>query len=158
MNREQAPLRIKLYQSRTLVLYQHLLYGALVCYCVFAALATAQPALLLPVVWLAIAWVRWGRGMRNQAEEPVTIVWAPDGSWLVEHATGEPRHYPALNSCFNLHWLTILGFREGLLRQRYHLLLSDNCDPDLRRRLRVRLRQQVNPQAAKADNCRESAR
>lgn len=148
MNREQAPLRIKLHQSKTLNLYQHLLYGALTCYCVFTALATAQPVLLLPVAWLTIAWIRWARQMQNQAAEQVTIVWAPDGSWLIEQATGERQHYPALKSCFNLHWLTILGFREGFLRQRYHLLLRDNCDPDLRRQLRVRLRQQVSQPAA----------
>ncbi|WP_428610657.1 protein YgfX [Sedimenticola sp.] len=142
MNREQAPLRIKLYPSKRLILYQHLLHAALACYSLMVFVAYPL-AILWPILVVIFSWVRLARVTRINRSTSSTIVWAPNGSWLVEHASGKVRHYPTLGSCFNLHWLTILGFREGWFRRRYYLLLGDNCDPQQYRRLRVRLKQQA---------------
>ncbi|WP_260293918.1 protein YgfX [Sedimenticola hydrogenitrophicus] len=159
MNREQAPLRIRLQQSRILILYRHLLHALLAGYCGVAAATISYPiAMLLPITWLALSWVLLLRNTRARAGAQTTIGWAPDGSWLIEEAGGTIRHYPLLHSCFNTHWLTILGFRRGLFGRRYYLLLADNCDPAQRRRLRVRLKQQVSRQLPAVDNYSVSER
>jgi hypothetical protein len=159
MNREQAPLRIRLQQSRILILYRYLLHALLVGYCGVAAATIPDPiAMLLPITWLALSWVLLLRNTRARAGAQTTIFWAADGGWLVEETSGTTRHYPLLHSCFNTHWLTILGFRSGLLGRRYYLLLADNCDPEQRRRLRVRLKQRVSRQLPEVDNYRVSER
>ncbi len=146
MNREQAPLRIHLYPSKSVFRYQHLLHGALMIHSVAAA--TVYPlAMLPPILWLTLSWGRLFRKTRGSAGRQATLVWKADGSWSIEPAEGESRDHPSLGSCFNLHWLTILGFHEGLFGRRYYLLLADNCDPGQRRRLRARLKQQAADQS-----------
>lgn len=157
MQREQAPLRIRLRQSRILLLYSHLLHAGLTVYCVMALLTVTYPlAMLPPIGGLAASWYLLARKACGRVRQSSIIVWTPEGNWMVEEA-GATRHYPCLNNCFNTHWLTILGFRYGCLRRRYYLLLADNCDPEQRRRLRVRLNQQFSRPAREADSCPGSA-
>lgn len=157
MNREQAPLRIRLYQSKKLILYRHLLHAVLLAYSVAAAVSYPLE-MVLPIAWLLLSWYLLYQEIQTQAGEQSTIVWRPDGSWLIERDNGATQHYPALHSCFSIHWLTILGFRKGPLNRRYCLLLADNCDPEQRRRLRVRLKLQISQQDSKVDNYSVSGR
>lgn len=153
MNRERAPLRIQLGQSEKLVFFQHLLHALVLCYC--AAAAVAYPLeMLLPIGLAGISWYLLLRRVRAQAGQRTDLVWLPDGSWLIEQAGNAPQQHGQLTSRFTSHWLTILGFSNGLLSRQYFLLLSDNCDPGQHRRLRIRLKEPpaVTRPDLKADN------
>ncbi|WP_029132513.1 protein YgfX [Sedimenticola selenatireducens] len=151
MNREQAPLRIRLHQSKILILYRHLLHAVLIAYSVVAAVSYPLE-MLLPIAWLVVSWYLLYQKIRYRAGEQSTIVWRPDGSWLIERENGATQYYPALHSCFSIHRLTILGFRKGYFSRRYYLLLVDNCDPEQHRRLRVHLKLRISQQDSRVDN------
>lgn len=139
MNREQTPLRVQLWQSRMLVYFQHLLHFLVLTYC--AAAAISYPwEMLLPVGWIGVSWYTLWRRVKAQAGQHTSLLWQPDGSWLIEQAGRAPQQHSKLVSCFTSHWLTILGFHNGLLSRQYFLLMADNCDPDQHRRLRIRLK------------------
>lgn len=151
MNRQQAPLRIRLYQSKKMAFYRHLLHAVLMAYATVAAVSYPL-AMLVPIICLTVSWYLLFQRIRTEADEQSTLVWRPDGSWLIGQGPRQSRRYRALASCFTSHWLTILGFREGLLGRRYYLLLADNCDPGQHRRLRVRLKQPISQRGPKVDN------
>jgi toxin CptA len=67
-------------------------------------------------------------------------VWKPDGSWLLTLSGGRQLDARLLPSTYVGSSLVVLAFRCGRLRPCFLPLLSDNLDPNLLRRLRVRLR------------------
>lgn len=152
MNRDQTLLRIRLGQSKRLTIYQHLLHALLLTYSTVTAVSYPLE-MLLPIGWLTISWFLLLHRTRIQAQAQTILIWRADGSWLVEEASGQPQHHRALASCFTSHRLTILGFRTGGLLRRYYLLLTDNCDPEQHRQLRVRLRQKVTQQDRGVGSC-----
>lgn len=151
MIREQAPLRVRLGESPTLNLYRHLLHAVLAASSLAAAIAHPLE-MFLPIGCLTLSWYLLFRHRGTPTETQVTLLWRPDGSWLIERDGGGPRTYRTFSSCFSSPWLTILGFRRGLLSRRYYLILGDNCDPDQHRRLRVRLREPVTRTAPGVGN------
>lgn len=150
MNREQSPLRIQLWQSETLIRFQHLLHAVVINYCLAAAVSYPLE-MLLPIGWVTLSWLRLWRQARTLENTHTRLLWRPDGSWLVEQTGRAPQQYGVLSSCFTSHWLIILGFRTGLLSRQYFLLLSDNCDAGQHRRLRIRLREPATRPGLKAD-------
>lgn len=67
--------------------------------------------------------------------------WSRDGLWVVWDGTGRPGQTQAGRGLLVHPWMTILDFRHrGGRRSRFVVILPDSADPDLRRRLNVRLR------------------
>jgi toxin CptA len=67
-------------------------------------------------------------------------VWWPDGAWSLIRGDGRERDGRLLGSTYVSPALVVLNFRCGRWRTASLVLLPDNLEPDLLRRLRVRLR------------------
>ena len=67
-------------------------------------------------------------------------IWEPDGTWTLILVSGQQIEARLLPSTFVTPGLLILNLRYGHRRSRAMVLLPDTLDPDLLRRLRVRLR------------------
>lgn len=67
-------------------------------------------------------------------------VWGPDGRWTLMLASGQEVEARLSPSTFVSTRLVVLNFRRGRWRSGSLVLTSDSLDPDLLRRLRVRLR------------------
>jgi len=85
--------------------------------------------------------------MRSGDAGPVLIPWAgreaiwePDGTWILTLVSGQQIEARLLPSTFVTPGLSVLNLRCGRWRSRAMVLLPDSLDPDLLRRLRVRLR------------------
>ncbi|MBP6582740.1 MAG: hypothetical protein KA204_04605 [Chromatiaceae bacterium] len=66
-------------------------------------------------------------------------VWWPDGAWSLIQGDGRERDGRLLGSTYVSPALVVLNFRCGRWRTPSLVLLPDNLEPDLLRRLRVRL-------------------
>jgi hypothetical protein len=142
MNKQRPSQRITLRQSKLLIRYQHLLHAVILFFCIAG---TA----LNPITWIAvtiifISWAYFSFLSKQQALIEQEVIWDSTGEWHVREGKGDYQRYPVLCSCFNSHWLTILGFKQSMLKRYYVLLLPDNCDADAWRRLRVRLKQELS--------------
>ena len=78
-------------------------------------------------------WHRWPWSLRE-------AVWWPDGAWSLIQGDGRERDGRLLGSTYVSPALVVLNFRCGRWRTPSLVLLPDNLEPDLLRRLRVRLR------------------
>lgn len=65
--------------------------------------------------------------------------WHESGHWRVRDAACADDHAASLLGASVLGDLIVLRLRSALQRSTTLILMSDNCDPDTRRRLRVRL-------------------
>ncbi|TVO70539.1 protein YgfX [Sedimenticola selenatireducens] len=142
MNKQRPSQRITLRQSKLLIRYQHLLHAVIVLFCIAGTASN-------PITWIAvtitfISWTCFSFLSKQQALMEQEIIWDTTGEWQVREGKGDYQHYPAPSSCFNSHWLTILGFQQSILKRHYLLLLPDNCDADAWRRLRIRLKQDLS--------------
>lgn len=77
-------------------------------------------------------WHRWPWSLRE-------AVWWPDGAWSLIQGDGRERDGRLLGSTYVSPALVVLNFRCGRWRTASLVLLPDNLEPDLLRRLRVRL-------------------
>ncbi len=68
------------------------------------------------------------------------VIWQTDGSWYLIQGDGRQLEGRLLGSTYVSPALVVLNFRCGRWRNRSLVLLPDNLEPDLHRRLRVRLR------------------
>lgn len=138
---EQPPLAIRPRFSRSLaafVLFSHLVAGAAV-----VLLPVAWPWRvglgLLVLVSLVYQWTLHVRPLQPNALRELT--WEADGTWTLIRVSGETVTATLLPSTFVGVGLVVLNLRCTKLRTCSMVLLWDNLDPDLLRRLRVRLRQ-----------------
>ncbi len=69
-----------------------------------------------------------------------TAILRSDDSWLILFEGEEPIKADLLSGCLVQPWLTVLQFRIPDRRKKSLILLQDNVDKDVFRRLRVRLR------------------
>jgi len=67
-------------------------------------------------------------------------IWEPDGTWTLTLVSGKQVEARLLPSTFVTPGLSVLNLRRGRWRSCAMVLLPDTLDPDLLRRLRVRLR------------------
>ena len=109
----------------------------------------------LPFVWLVIpvlfSWYRsWHRlvSLRDRLAL-VRVELSPRGEWTLIDRRGKVMPAQLLGSSFVTTWLLTLNFSLGGLRRRSMILLADSADPDLLRRLRVRLRMEGINQSGK---------
>ncbi len=138
---EQPPLIIRPGFSRLLagfVLATHL-----------AALAVTW---MLPIAWywrtalgllvLSGLLYQWTMHVRPfQPRSLLEAVWEADGTWTLVSVSGEASAATLLPSTFVGVGLVVLNLRLDRFRSCSMVLLPDNLDLDLLRRLRVRLRQ-----------------
>ena len=68
------------------------------------------------------------------------LVWQADGHWCLIQGDGRQREGSLLGSTYVSPALVVLNFRCGRWQYRSLVLMPDNLEPDLLRRLRVRLR------------------
>jgi len=139
-NRELPPLRIRPRPSRILAIFLLATHGV--------ALSVAG---VLPLDWywrigLAIlVFTSLGNviGTRVLFLIPWAgreAIWEPDGTWTLTLVSGQQIEVRLLPSTFVTPGLSVLNPRCGRWRSRAMVLLPDSLDPDLLRRLRVRLR------------------
>jgi toxin CptA len=103
-------------------------------------LGVVPRALLALVVILGFAAGIGGQVVHLLPWSPREAVWHPDGSWTLTLASGRALDARLLPSSYVSPSLVVLSFRCGRLRYCSLVLLPDNLQPDLLRRLRVRLR------------------
>lgn len=139
MSKTLTPLYLHLRQSHLLFHYQHLLHAGVMVYCLAASLLI--PIMALAVVVVLVSWGHLTIRSRTTAGFGQTVTWHSTGAWVIKRNGCDPRSFRQLDCWYSHHRLTILGFKMGLFRREYVLVLADNCDPEAWRRLRVRLRQ-----------------
>ena len=140
MNSRQPELiRIELVRSRAVGIYLHLLHLLSALYCFSLAPDMSYRLLLCAVVFLS--WMTLSR-RHLSCHQPILISWLPDGQWLCREQPGSAETRLRLVDCLVSHRLTILRFATGRLGRRSFLLLADNRDAEVHRRLRVRLKRE----------------
>jgi toxin CptA len=119
-------------------------------------LGLSHAAALLAVLGLPIAWY-WRAGfgaavlaslarqsalhLLHRAPSAVReAVWAAEGAWTITLGSGRTVDASLLRSTFVSTSLVVLNFRCGRWRRHALVLLPDNLEANLLRRLRVRLR------------------
>ncbi|WP_089727202.1 protein YgfX [Candidatus Thiosymbion oneisti] len=139
-NRELPPLRIRPRPSRILAVFLLVTHGA-----------ALSVVVALPLDWY------WRSGLAilvltsliNTIGTQVLFlvpwagreaIWEPDGTWTLTLVSGKQVEARLLPSTFVTPGLLVLNLRCGRWRSCAMVLLPDTLDPDLLRRLRVRLR------------------
>ncbi|MCW8943250.1 MAG: hypothetical protein OQL27_00675 [Sedimenticola sp.] len=143
MNKTPITLHLRLRQSQLLIRYQHLTHAAILAYCLAAT--SSLPIMILPLLIVVLSWLRfWVQSFQSVGFNQ-TITWRSSGAWEI-HEEGEkvPLRFSSLDHYYSSRWLTLLGFKKGLFRCHYLLILSDNSESEAWRRLRVRLKQAFN--------------
>jgi toxin CptA len=107
------------------------------------------PLLAVAVGAFAVSWL-WLRrhpalGFGQRALQ--RLLWNADGSWLVEDAEGRKSEAQLLGSTYVHPRLMVLNFKLNIGSRRTRLILGDEAEPELLRRLRARLLNQ-GPAAA----------
>ncbi len=88
------------------------------------------------LVSLIASWPRRGRGGLRR------LTWQADGDWLLQTREGDDIEATLLPGSYRHPWLVVLNFRlEGSRRRRSVVLFADALDPEMHRKLRVRLGQ-----------------
>jgi toxin CptA len=150
-HRERQPLHLRPGISRRLGQFLILTHGT-----------AAVAALLLPIPWYARAGLigvlaadlgyQAGRHLVRRLPWAVCeAVWESDGSWMLTLSSGEQREARLLSTSFVSVPLIVLNFRCGRWRRCSLVLPRDSLDPDLLRRLRVRLRLTGSPVSSVSD-------
>ena len=146
---EMPSLTIRPGVSRRLALYLALVHGLSLVVVGLLPLAAAWRLLLGLGVLLSLVlglggpiWHRWPWDLAQAA-------WHGDGRWTLTLGSGREVEGRLLGSTFVSPALVVLNFRSGRWRTRSLVLLPDNLDPDLLRRLRVRLRLEGRPISAR---------
>ncbi len=137
---ERPALVIRPGVSRRLALLVLVVHGLTLATVPFLPLALAGRAGLALALLSGCAlslggavWHRWPWSLRE-------VVWWPDGAWSLIQGDGRERDGRLLGSTYVSPALVVLNFRCGRWRTASLVLLADNLEPDLLRRLRVRLR------------------
>ena len=135
------PLRIEYRPSRTafgLNLAVHV--GALVCTCAARLPQGIVVAMLCVLVAASAVYETHGYFVQRAALHPVSLhLDTRDASWLVQ-AGSDAQRLRLLPGAFVHPWLIVLRFSIAGAGRCTFLLCADNVDPDILRRLRVRLR------------------
>jgi toxin CptA len=118
----------------------------LVIHAAAAAVAVALPldwpwrVLLLSAVLLSGAYLTAGHWLRRLPWSVREALWQPDGAWTLTLGSGRQVEARLLPSTYVSPVLVVLNFRRSGWRPCSLVLFPDALDPDLLRRLRVRLR------------------
>ena len=135
--------------SRRLAIYLVLVHGLALGVVWLLPLAALWRLLIGLMVLLSLAlglggpvWHRWPWDLAQ-------AIWHADGRWTLTLAAGREVEGRLLGSSYVSPALVVLNFRSGRWRNRSLVLLPDNLDPDLLRRLRVRLRLEGRPKGAR---------
>jgi hypothetical protein len=143
-----APLRLELGPSRALAAWLIVVH--------------ASPLALLPLLhlplWLNLAisatvlcglFDAWRRRVRRGHPDAVrTVLWKEAGHCQLILNSGQQRRVSLAAQAFILPWMVVLHFKTPQRRLRYLLVLSDMLDDETFRRLRVRLRIEIDQGAA----------
>ena len=135
-----STLRIKPEHSSRLLLF--------VCGTHFAALAVVPFLAIAPglqlsmLVLIAISLVHTFRThvLRTNGYAIRTVEWDGKGEWVLLMASGKIVPAQLRRTSYVQPWLVILNFSLGRFSSRTLILLPDAVDPEVLRRLRVRLR------------------
>ncbi|KZC16975.1 hypothetical protein RHOFW510R12_35575 [Rhodanobacter sp. FW510-R12] len=106
---------------------------------VLAVALSALPAWLKLLLAVAVALATWRR-LRRLAADPVTAAgWGADGAWTLHLRSHED--VPATLASFRVYgvFFVLLRLRTAEQGAQALLLVPDNSDADIRRRLRMRL-------------------
>ena len=95
---------------------------------------------LIILIWLVVVLREhcW-----HQDRAIITAILRTDDTWLVFFNGKESVKAELLSGCLVQPWLTVLQFRLPDRRRKSLILLQDNVDKDIFRRLRVRLKNQI---------------
>jgi len=145
---ERPTLIIQPGVSRRLLLVVLLLHGLTLPVVLMLPVAWPWRTLLVAALLVGLAGSLGGAVGHRWSWVPRQAVWHPEGHWTL--TLGDGREVPArlLTTTFVSPALVVLNFRLAELAvslpgsTRSLVLLPDNLDPDLHRRLRVQLRQE----------------
>lgn len=143
-----APLRLELGPSRALAAWLIVVH--------------ATPLILLPLLqmplWLKLAiaaavlyglFAAWRRLLwRGHPDAVRTLLWSEAGHCQLTMNSGQQQRLSLASQAFILPWMVVLHFNTPQRRLRYLLVLSDMLDDEAFRRLRVRLRIEIDQGAA----------
>ena len=136
-HRIQPPIRIQPGFSRRLAALVLLTHGAAL------AAALALPGawrMLALAVTLSLAY-HWTTHVSRRAPWSVaSVTWDADGRWQVVRRSGQEIEARLSPATFVANWLVALYLRDGALGRIALPLFADALDPEVLRRLRVRLR------------------
>ncbi|NOX75942.1 MAG: hypothetical protein GXP17_04880 [Gammaproteobacteria bacterium] len=99
-------------------------------------LSAAVKALLVALLLMSLiaSWPRRGKGGLQR------LTWQADGDWLLQAHGGDDIEATLLPGSYRHPWLVVLNFQlEGSRRRRSVVLFADALEPEMHRKLRVRL-------------------
>ncbi len=135
-----SPLRLQPQSSRRLALYLLSIHAL----AALSLLAVPMPLWLKPGLLLLLAGsLDWSYRMQVKRSAQASIVdalWDGEGHWELTLRSGERIQAELLPDSFITLSLVVLNFSTSRWRRRSLVLTTDNTDPDLLRKLRVRLR------------------
>ena len=137
---KRPPLVIRPTGSRRLLLFLLLVYGLTLATIPLLPLSAAWRFTIALGLVLGLIHGLGGAVWHLWPWSPRQAIWHGDGSWTLGLGRGREEPARLLGTTFVSPVLVILNFRYRRWRSGSLVLLSDNLDPDLLRRLRVRLR------------------
>jgi toxin CptA len=144
-HRVQPPIRLLPAFSRRLAALVLLTHGAALA----AALALPGPWRLAAIgVTLSLAYHWWVHVARRAPWSVASATWDADGRWQVVQRRGREIEARLSPATFVSTWLVVLSLRSGALGRIPLPLFPDALDPEVLRRLRVRLRLEGGRQPA----------
>ncbi len=139
LSKSATPLRVKLHPSRiaaSMLTVVHTIAIVLVSILPVAVLLK----LTIIVLVLVSLWRTLNQVLLKQRTAVHQFVWGVDGDWTLIASDGQAKKAKLLPSSYVQSWMTVLNFDVGQRFRPYSVvLLPDVIDPEIFRRLRVRL-------------------
>lgn len=139
-HREQPPLRIRPRSSGLLAAFLLATHGAALAAVFAAPLDWFWRSLLIALLLAGLVYEMGVQVLFMATWAVRQAVWGSDGTWTLSLVSGKQVEARLLPSTFVTRRLILLNFRCGRWCFRTLVLPPDTLDPDLLRRLRVRLR------------------
>jgi toxin CptA len=137
---ERPPLHLRPWPSSRLASLLLAIHTAAAAVAVALPLVWPWRALLLAAVLLSGVYMAAGPVLRRLPWSVREAVWQPDGAWTLTLGSGEEIEGRLLASSYVSTALVVLNFRCSGWRPCSLVLFPDGLEPDVLRRLRVRLR------------------
>jgi toxin CptA len=137
---ERPPLLLRPGLSRCLAAFIAMTHAAALAVALGIPVAWYWRLALALAILMSLAHAAWVHLFHRAPWAVREALWAADGTWTLTLASGREIDATLGPSTFASTWLVVLNFRCGRLRRCALVLLPDNLDPTLLRRLRVRLR------------------
>lgn len=134
-----VPLYLKRYPSPTLAVYLASIHGGVLMLLPWLALPWELVVGLSIAIFTSFYFTLRNHVLLSSPKAIIQILWDDQGVWFLRQRDGIEYVGKLLSGCFVGSRVVVLSFSRGFWRRIGIVLLPDNLDPEVLRRLRVRL-------------------